>query len=271
MYLYWGRKPVAMFFRPGMTGEERGVMFIYVKSRISAEIALLDRSPERVIVWCLGVWVASASRKIVLVESKQHIRREAALSLLPTKLRPMTKITLRFFSIACSLFLVSCDTATPENYFDRAVLNCNLMHGFAGSGLLRQLESPSVKLSETGNGEAVPMKRKEVIDDDITSLETNFEKVKKLKETDDTRDILQASVALYEYVLPVYKNEYEQLAKLYDEGAPRQQIDSLAQAIETKYGPGFARLFDRLTAAGKPYAARHGIKVNWGVSTEPSL
>ncbi len=183
----------------------------------------------------------------------------------------MTKITPRLFSIAFCLFLVSCDSATPENYFDQAILNTNLMHGFAGSGLRRQFESPSVKLSQTGNGGAVPMKRKEVIDNDITSLETNFTKVKKLKETDDTRDILQASIALYEYVLPVYKTEYQQLARLYDEGASREQIDSLAQSIETKYRPGFATLSDRLTAAGKPYAARHGIKVKWGVSTEPSL
>src|SRR5690349_5315674 len=104
----------------------------------------------------------------------------------------MTKIPSRLFSIACSLLLVSCEMATPEIYFDRAVLNCNLMHGFAGSGLRRQLESPSVKLSDKGNGETVPMKRKEVIDSAIASLETNLEKVKKLKETDDTRDLLKA-------------------------------------------------------------------------------
>ena len=160
--------------------------------------------------------------------------------------------------------------ATPENYFDRAVLNCNLMHGFASSGLRRELESPSVKLSETGNGETIPMERKEVIDNAIASLETNFEKVKKLKETDDARDILQASVALYEFVLPVYKTEYQQLARLYDEDAAREEIDSLARFIEIKYRSDFEKLFDRLTAAGKPYAARHGIKVNWDVSTEPS-
>ena len=87
---------------------------------------------------------------------------------------------------------------------------------------------------------------------------------------DDTRDILQASVALYEFVLPVYKTEYQQLARLYDEGAAREEIDSLAQAIETKYRSDFEKLSDRLAAASKPYAARHGIKVNWGVSTEPS-
>ncbi len=79
------------------------------------------------------------------------------------------------------------------------------MHGFAGNGLRRQLENPSVKLLATGNGEALLMTRKEVIDNDITSLEINLEKVKKLKETDDTRNILQASVVLYEYGLPVSK------------------------------------------------------------------
>ena len=181
-------------------------------------------------------------------------------------MKPLT----RLFLIALTLCLVACEPATPQTYFDRAILNCNLMHGFAGSGLRRELESPSVKLSGTGKDETIPMKRKEVIDNAITSLESNFEKVKKLKETDDTREILQASVALYQYVLPVYKTEYQQLARLYDEGAPKGQIDALADTIETKYHPGFAQLFDRLTAAGKPYAVRHGIKVQWDISTEPT-
>lgn len=182
----------------------------------------------------------------------------------------MTKTASLFLAIACSFFLGACDTATPENYFDRAVLNCNLMHGFAGSALRRKLEHPSVKLSDDKKSETV-MTRKEVIDDDLTSIEASFAKVKKLKETDDTRDVLQASIALYEYVLPVYRTEYQQLARLYDEGAPRDQIDALAKAIETKYRPGFDTLSDRLTAAGKPFAARHGIKVKWDVSTAPSF
>ena len=115
------------------------------------------------------------------------------------------------------------------------------------------------------------MKRKEIIDNKTTSLETNFEKVKRLKQTDDTRERLEASVALYEYVLPVYKTEYQQLAKLYDEGAAREEIESLAASIETKYRTGFETLFDRLAAGGKPDAARHNIKVNWDVSTAPAF
>jgi hypothetical protein len=182
----------------------------------------------------------------------------------------MTKIVPLFLSIFACCLLASCGTATPQTYFEVAVLNCNLMHGFAGSGLARELESPSVKLSDTGNGATVPMKRKEIIDGKIQSLETYLERVKSLKQTDDTREMLEASVALYEYVLPVYKNEYQDLAKLYDEGAARERIDSLVSSIETKYRGGFATRFDRLTAAGKPYAERHHINVKWDISTEPS-
>jgi hypothetical protein len=144
------------------------------------------------------------------------------------------------------------------------------MHGFAGNGLARELESPSVKLSDSGNGATVPMKRKEIIDGKIQSLESYLERVKGLKQTDDTREMLQASVALYEYVLPVYKTEYQQLAKLYDEGAAQERIDLMLTSIETKYRDGFARRFDRLTAAGKPYAERHHINVRWDISTAPS-
>src|SRR3954467_11257560 len=114
--------------------------------------------------------------------------------------KTMTKIVSLFASISASCVLASCNTATPQTYFEVAVLNCNLMHGFAGRGLASQFESPSVKLSETGNGETVPMKRIEIIGGKIQSLQTYLEKVKTLKQTDDTREMLEASVALYEYV-----------------------------------------------------------------------
>jgi len=183
----------------------------------------------------------------------------------------MNKIVSLALAVSCCSLFPSCDTETPETRFDVAVLNCNLMHGFAGSGLRRELESPSVKLTDTKTGASAPMKRKEVIEGKIQSLETNLGKVRNLKQSEDSREMLQASIALHEYVLPVYKNEYQQLAKLYDDGTAQEKIQSLAAAIETQYQPGFKTLFDRLTAAGKPYAERHHINVKWDVATEPSF
>ena len=181
----------------------------------------------------------------------------------------MKKIMLPV-SFLCSYFLfTSCNTATPENYFDIAVLNCNMMQGFASEGLQRELESPTVQMVNGNKDQVEPMKRKEIIDSKIQFIEPNLEKIKQLKETEDTKDMLHASAALYEYVIPVYKNEYQQLAKLYDDGASKEQIQSLEQSIEQKYFPGFEELFNKLTAAGKLYAEKNNIKVNWDIHTSP--
>jgi len=172
--------------------------------------------------------------------------------------------------ISLSIFLLpACNTATPENYFDRAVLNCNMMMGFASDGQQRELDQPSVKLVEGTKDQTAPMKRKEVIEQKIAYLDEAYAKIKNLQETDDTKEMLHASIALYDYVLPVYKSEYTQLAKLYDEGASSQQIASFSKSISDKYFAGFEDRFNKLTAAGKPYAAKHNIKVNWGVKTSP--
>jgi hypothetical protein len=113
------------------------------------------------------------------------------------------------------------------------------------------------------------MKRKEIIDDKIQMLEAIREKLKSLKETGDTRDILRTSSALYDYVLPVYKNEYMELARLYDENAPKESIDAFTQSISDKYYTGYEQLFQKLTLAGKSFAIKHDIKVNWDVQTSP--
>lgn len=171
--------------------------------------------------------------------------------------------------ILCACMFNACNTATPENYFDRTVLNINMLHGFATDGLQRELESPSVKMVEGSKDQFAPMKRKEVIDEKIQFIEANAEEVRQLKQTDDTKEMLQASIAVYNFALPVYKNEYMQLAKLYDDGASAEQIQALEKSIEEKYSSKFGALFDKLTTAGKQYAEKNNIKVNWDVRTSP--
>jgi len=177
-------------------------------------------------------------------------------------------ILLLLLTGGCYQF-IACNSSTPEEYFGVAILNLNMMHGFAGTGLQRELESPSVKMVDGNIDNIVPMKRKEIIDDKIQILENNQEKLKALKETDDTRDILKASAAIYDYVLPVYKNEYTELAKLYDENSPNEKIQSFGQAISDKYYAGYEHLFQKLTTAGRAFADKNGIKVNWDVKTSP--
>lgn len=165
----------------------------------------------------------------------------------------------------------ACTDSSPENVFNTAVLSCNTIYDFANEGLLRQLESPSVRMINGDINNVAPMKRKEVIDDKIQSVTAYHNKLKKLNENSDSKEVIQASRALYDYVLPVYKKEYMELARLYDEGAAKETIASYAQTIEDKYYPGFANLFDKVTAAGKLYAKKHNINVQWDIQTSPQF
>jgi hypothetical protein len=158
--------------------------------------------------------------------------------------------------------LGSCNFTSPEKNFDIAVLNSNMLVGFAGDGQLREIESPSVRMVENSN-QTVPIPRAEIVEGKISFVESNLAKLKDLRETPDNVEILQSSIALHEYILPVYKNEYLQLAKMYDQKATKEQIEAYAAAIHDKYYAEFDRRYNRLINAGKQYASRHDIKVNW--------
>jgi uncharacterized lipoprotein YehR (DUF1307 family) len=168
----------------------------------------------------------------------------------------------------CVIAVAACEQTTPEQYFARAVLNSNLLYGFAGSGMQRQLASPSVKLTDAKTGASAPMKRAEVLKDKLDSLQSNFEKVKALSNKDDTKEMIKASLALYEFALPVYRNEYQALAALYDSGAAAEKIAALEKSIADKYAAKFQALHRELITAGKVYAAKHNIKVR-EVNPEP--
>lgn len=170
----------------------------------------------------------------------------------------------RIFLFSASCLVTSCQTATPEKCFDVAVLNANTVVGFACGGMWRELESPSVKTGRTPN-EVLPMQRSEVVAQKIKLVEENYEQVKLLKPTDDAKSIVDASMALHEYILPVYKNEYTQLAKLFDSGAPKAQLEQAGREIQAKHAARFAALYRKLIGSGKEYAAQYNIPVKWAL------
>jgi len=107
------------------------------------------------------------------------------------------------------------------------------------------------------------MTRKEIVEDQIQRVEANLTKIKTLPDGEEPRDMVQTSIKLHEFVLPVYKTEYRQLAKLYDEGGSQEERMSAAREIDSKYLAGYQALFKRLVELGKAYAEKHHIKVEW--------
>lgn len=175
--------------------------------------------------------------------------------------------TTLFLFLTLSLFVTACTSDKPEDYFNRAILNTNLLVGFGGDGMQRELASPSIRLNKDGS--TSPMKQSEVLDEKIASIKESLAKVRKLSITDETRPMINTSVALHELVLQSAENEYRQLAKLYETNAPAATIDAQASAISDKYYPRMAQLHDSLVAIGKLYAAKHDIPVQWDVRTSP--
>lgn len=172
------------------------------------------------------------------------------------------KKTITFLFTACIICLFSsCSSATPEEYFSIATLNSNLLYGFAGDGMQSELKNPSVKLIDEKTMATAPMKRAEVVKDKLQFVESSYKKVKGLGSNKEADEMIKASLALYEFVLPVYKNEYTQLAVLYDEAVTAEKIATMEKNISDKYATKFNALYNELHTAGMAYATKHGMKV----------
>jgi len=195
----------------------------------------------------------------------------APMFYLYSKQSDMRQFIILFLLVPVYGLLTGCSDSSPEHTFNTAVLSCNMIHDFASNGFLRQLESPSVQMVGGDPNNTAPMKRKEVIDNKIQQVSDYYKKVKQLKETEDSKEVVGASRELYNYALPVYEKEYRELARLYDEGAAKESIASYAQGIQDKYYQGFAERFDKVTAAGKLYAKKHDINVQWDIQTSPQF
>ncbi|MBW8683405.1 hypothetical protein [Chitinophaga rhizophila] len=167
------------------------------------------------------------------------------------------------FALGFMLALAACTNPTPENYFDRAVLNTNIFNDFASENFTRDLIATTVK-HEGVQGNEAPNQAQMIVDNKAQYIEKALKDIKALKKTDETKEMLETSIALHEYVLPVYKNEYTALAKLCDSGAAKDDIAALALEIDNKYAAQFEELFVKLTNLGKAYAKAHDINVSWG-------
>ncbi|MBV6479033.1 MAG: hypothetical protein HGGPFJEG_01794 [Ignavibacteria bacterium] len=175
----------------------------------------------------------------------------------------LIKLFLVILIISGCIQFYGCGNPTPENYFNTAVLNTNLLAGFAGNGFSRQLDSPLSKLSDDGQNTS-QMTRSEFIKSKTKQIEENYKKIEDLKVTDETKDIIESSKELYKFVIPILNNEYVKLAEMYDSNAPADQIASFTNSIQEKYSAKFKELYDALISNGKAYADKNKIKVHWG-------
>jgi hypothetical protein len=161
------------------------------------------------------------------------------------------------------LFLQSC-SEPADKFFGVAVLNTNTINDFGTSTLAKHisdetLEFPDIPSSKKKGDEAVIS-----VSNNILYMEKSLKDIKALSASDDSRkEIKEKAIALYEFAIPVYKNEYTAYARLCDSKAPQAQKDEILNTIEQKYSAEFESRYAELLAKGKVFADENNIPVDW--------
>jgi hypothetical protein len=165
--------------------------------------------------------------------------------------------------IIFSLSVQSC--AEPaERFFGTAILNTNTISDFATPTLAKHIndettEFPDIPSSKKKGDEAVKL-----VQNNILYMEKSLSDIKSMNANSEDRKVIkEKSIALYEFVIPVYKNEYTNYAKLCDTKADQAKKDELANAIEQKYSAKFEKMYTELMEIGKVFAAENKLDVSW--------
>jgi hypothetical protein len=145
---------------------------------------------------------------------------------------------------------------TPEEYFDQAALNSNDISRFG----TYYFEGYQIYTKST-SGPGKVTSCEEYLKNSIASAEKNLEKVKKLHPTTATKPMLEASIALHEYVLKHYKSEHLKVAQMIDQHQPEENINEILTKLDTKPYDTFIELYNKLWQLADVYAKDNKIEV----------
>lgn len=166
--------------------------------------------------------------------------------------------------IVTSLFLTSCTNLSPEKTFEVAALNSNLLSRFGSKDINFKLESEPQIYDETQK-KMIPSSYYDYFKFDITNLETQFKKIKEIKEDDDNRELLQASKDLFSYAITKEKEGYLPIAKMKDEKASPEQIEKAIADFDAATQSEIDTKFTKLMNVAKAYVAKHNINAKIGI------
>lgn len=176
-------------------------------------------------------------------------------------MKPLQQLVVAFVL----LLTVSCQSASPGEFFDQAVLNSNLIHDFEPRHFGKSLEQYTVVYPNHPENNPKGDEAQQVVNNKILSIEAALKKIKDLNAgDDDQKAIKENAIALFETALPVYKNEYMQYAKLCDAKSTSPGKEALLAKVEKDDLPKVDALMGSLYEKGKAYAEKHDINVKWG-------
>lgn len=166
--------------------------------------------------------------------------------------------------IVTSIFLTSCTNLSPEKTFEVAALNSNLLSRFGSKDINFKLESEP-QIYDESQKKMIPSSYYDYFKFDISNLETQFKKIKEIKEDDDNRELLQASKDLFSYAITKEKEGYLPIAKMKDEKASPEQIEKAIADFDAATQSEIDTKFTKLMNVTKAYVAKHNINAKIGI------
>lgn len=165
--------------------------------------------------------------------------------------------------VVFALSIQSC-SEPADKFFDTAVLNTNTINDFATPILAKHINDETVEYPDIPSSKKQGDEATKMVQNNILYMEKSLKDIKALSAgSDDRKTIKEQSVALYEFVIPVYKNEYTNYAKLCDNKASQAEKDALIQSIDQKYRLKFETLYSALLNTGKDFAKANKLNVDW--------
>lgn len=160
------------------------------------------------------------------------------------------------------LSLAACNTTTPEKYFDVSVLNANAIGRFGGKEIYETLQETPQSFDEKSK-KMVPSSYVEYVKFRTSYAEKAYKDVQALKETEETKAMLNASKDLFSFAVDKQKKDYLSIAAMKDAHAPDDSIKQAAIRFNEQYQDAFAQKYDKLMELGKAYADKHNIKIQF--------
>lgn len=177
----------------------------------------------------------------------------------------MKRIGMLFMAFVGLLIgMTSCNTTTPDSFFQTAVLNVNIIRDFASENLLREIESQTVEFEGHPESKKNGDEAQKVIENKVAYIKQTIERVNELTPPDEKAKVIkEKSLALFNFVLPVYENDYMQMAKLADSKGSKDELEAMAIKIDEKYAVEFEKKHEEIFTLGKAYAEENGLNVKF--------
>lgn len=154
--------------------------------------------------------------------------------------------------------LASCNSPAPLEYYKRSVLSTVYLQHFGVTEILEILGKPPLKWSD-GNKKFDTVTYQQVIQDKMAYEETLLKDVQSLKVTTDAKNMIAASIDVFQTVLKYEKEFYLPLAALKDNKGNPADIQSKAFSDLEAPEKEVQGKIDLLWGYGKMYADANGV------------